>query len=387
MKTKCELIEERVQELKNDYGNLSSKELEIKYDASYSTIRKVLYKYNITDSKRTAPIKYKYLRNHIEEFKIDWIDGVLKKDQLEEKYHCPYSALSSLATSIHIKRKTAKDIVDYETLVADVINDEYTYAQLIKKYGICEQTIRKVLKEHGVEHKRDNRKYDFNFNYFDNIDDECKAYWLGFIYADGSHNPKRYSLAITLQENDSDILNEFYKDIGCEKSVKLYKNKKNNKFYAKASVQHPHLSNSLLDKGVYENKSFKIKFPGDDIVPNDLKRHFIRGYFDGDGCISIPAIDKSKVSWSIAGNYDFIYEMKIYIEDNISNYTLNVLNCSNPKIYSIQKGGRNMCMTFFNWLYEDATIYLQRKYNKFLALKEYNKEKEYEKNRRNKKAC
>lgn len=383
MKNKYELIEERVKELQNDYGKLSSKELEIKYDASYATIRKILYKYNIMDSERTAPIKYTYIHEHIDDFKTDWIDGILSKEQLKNKYHCPYTTLKSCAKKLNIKRKTMKDLVDYKSLISDVVNDKYTYKQLIEKYGICEQTIRKVLKEHGITHKRDNRKYNFNVNYFDNIDSEHKAYWLGFIYADGSHNLKKYSLTIILQQGDIDLLNEFYKDVECDKNVKLYMNT-NGKYYANALIQHKHLSETLIKQGVPNNKSFKLEFPDNNKIPYDLKRHFVRGYFDGDGCISIPT-DKSKVSWSMVGNYNFIKGIKEYIENNINNYNMNIWNCSHSKVCSIGKGGRIVCMSFFDWLYKDATIFLKRKYNKYLELKKYNEEKEIEKNRKYKK--
>ena len=44
------MLEEKIEELKADYGILSTKELEEKYDASYSILRKVMYKYNIINS-------------------------------------------------------------------------------------------------------------------------------------------------------------------------------------------------------------------------------------------------------------------------------------------------------------------------------------------------
>lgn len=385
MKKKYELVEERVDELRNDYGKLSIKELEEKYDVSYSTIRRILYKYNIIDSDRGTPIKYTYVHECIDEFKKDWTNGVLTKNELEDKYNCPYYELNSIARKFDIKRKLKKDLIDYNSLINDVVSDRYTYKELMEKYKICEQTIRRILKEHDVEHKRDHRIYQFNINYFDNINDEHKAYWLGFIYADGSHNLKRYSLSINLQKRDINILNKFYEDIECEKNVKLYKNKTNGKYYANVLVQHEHLSKTLIKQGVPNNKSFKIVFPNNKIIPYDLKRHFLRGYFDGDGCISIPKINKSKMSWSMIGNYTFINGAKEFIEDNIDNYNMNIHKCNHSEVCSIGKGGRNVCVIFLDWLYKDATIYLQRKFDKYLEIKKYNEEKEREYNERFKK--
>ena len=259
-----------------------------------------------------------------------------------------------------------------------------TYDQIMEKYNVSEHIIRTILKDNNISHKRDNRKYYFNINYFDFIDDEHKAYWLGFIYADGSHNLKRYSLYITLQQGDIDILNKFYQDIECNKNIKLYKNKTNGRYYAQVLVQHKHLSKTLIKQGVLNNKSFKIVFPDNNIVPYDLKRHFIRGYFDGDGCVSISK-NKSSMSWSMVGNRNFINDMKKYIEDSIENYNMNIHKCTHSEVCSIGKNGRHVCATFLEWLYKDATIYLQRKYDKYLEIKKYNEEKDYERSKKLKK--
>ena len=170
--------------------------------------------------------------------------------------------------------------------------------------------------------------------------------------------------------------------IDCNRIVDKLYNKQYKKFYVKAYVQHPHLSETLLKQGVPNDKSFKIRFPSDEIVPNDLKRHFIRGYLDGDGCIQAPK-DKSKMNWSIVGNYDCINEMKKYIETNILNYQINIHQKGN--VYQIGKGGRFVTQTFLDWIYKDATIYLQRKYDKYLEIVKYNKEKENERISRNEK--
>lgn len=371
---KINMLEEKIEELKADYGILSTKELEEKYDASYSILQKVMYKYNIINSNRKKPVKYKYLYEHIEEFKNDWILNILTKEELMLKYYCTYGTLNRLARKLNIKRKNKKDKIDSEALIFDVLNQSLTYKQLCQKYGVCEQTIRKILKEHNIKCHRTNRKYVFDDKYFDTIDNEHKAYWLGFIYADGSHNEKRHSLIINLKEEDSYILSQFYKDIKCVRSVKKYYNKQFNKYYAHVSVYSSHLSKSLLKQGIPHNKSFKIKFPSNDIVPYNLKRHFIRGYFDGDGCVSIPK-NNIKTNFSIAGNYDFLKGMKEHIEENIPNFKISLNKCNHSNIYSINKGGCFIVEKFLEWLYNDSTIYLQRKHDKYLKIKKNNEVK------------
>lgn len=376
--TKFERLEEDIENLKRDYFDkqISIKNLEKLYDASYSTIQRVLKKYGYITTN-FKQVKYKYLRDHEDEFIKDWINNILSIEELEKKYKCPSSNLYARSTELCIRRKTTgkKDDLIEEWLLHTLSNKE-----ICQKYNICESTLYNALRENNIntKDKWNGRKFFFNEKYFDIIDDEHKAYWLGFIYADGCHNLKKKSLSITLQKEDENHLYKFYQDINCNKQIIKILNKQYNKYYSNVFVQHPHLSQALLDKGVYQNKSFIINFPSNKVVPYELKRHFIRGYFDGDGSISIPK-DKSKMSWSIIGNYNFINGVKKYIEENIDNYFLKVYKHSvNSSIYCLSKGGRYVVNTFLDWLYKDTTIYLQRKYDKYLEIIEYNKEKKNE---------
>lgn len=232
-----------------------------------------------------------------------------------------------------------------------------------------------ILKNNGIKvGERNGRKYYFNEKYFDAIDNEHKAYWLGFIYADGSHSCKRYSLRICLKKEDAYILKEFYKDIGCNREISYFLNKQYNQEYAYAYVQHPYLSKTLLEKGVPADKSFKIIFPPDNIVPETYKKDFIRGYFDGDGCISNPKI-YYKISYSITGNYDFLNGLKKYLLKNIKTFTdIPLYKSSNSDVYTLSRGGINKVQEFLDYIYEDSTIYLKRKHELYLKLLKYKKE-------------
>ena len=305
------------------------------------------------------------------EFIEDWKDGILTKTQLENKYQCPYDAMKTRARVLHVERNSKIKQINHLNVISDWMNSNYTNEDICKKYNFSDDTLHKILHIYNLGSLLNRkRKYHFNEKYFDDISNEHKAYWLGFIYADGCHREERNSLSITLQENDEKLLQKFYEDIECDKPIRKYYNKIVDKYYTSIYVQHPHLSKTLLKQGVTNNKSFKIKFPSDEIVPNDLKRHFIRGYFDGNGCIYVPK-NRSKMRWSIVSNFDFINEMKNYIESNIPNYKINMHQIEN--VYEISKGGRFVTQIFLDWLYKDSTVYIQRKYDKYLEVLEYNR--------------
>jgi intein-encoded DNA endonuclease-like protein len=123
---------------------------------------------------------------------------------------------------------------------------------------------------------------------------------------------------------------------------------------------------NLITYGVIPNKTFIIKFP--EWMPDDLLPHFIRGYFDGDGCFYI---DKKKRSafWSVIGSSQFclklseIINSKLGIVSYISHDKRAKIGIDMLRIrkYSDIK---KIC----NWIYDNSTINLDRKYNKFLEI-------------------
>lgn len=346
--------------------------MELKYDCSYSTIQRGLKQagYKLGQPKQ---IKYKYIRENEKEFINDWENGELEIYELEQKYHCPASNIYSRARELNIKRKTKTELLNTHDIINDYCNLHMPNKDIIKKYQISESTLEKILHNNHIEKYNHGRKYYFNEEYFDVIDDEHKAYWLGFIYADGSHNTDKYSLTINLQPRDSYFLEKFLNDIECTRQLTYCYNGKYKKLYPRAYVQHPHLSSTLLEKGVDSNKSFKIKFPSDDIVPYDLKRHFVRGYFDGDGCLCNPKEFKN-IAYSFIGNIEFLNGLQNFLVHNIEDYKEGVLRKTNPngKIYQFGHGGRFITQKFLDWLYEGSTIYLERKHDIYNKLLNYN---------------
>lgn len=117
---------------------------------------------------------------------------------------------------------------------------------------------------------------------------------------------------------------------------------------------------NLIDKGVVPRKSLILKFPTEEQVPTELIRHFIRGYFDGDGCISNPL--KRAISVSLLGTNDFLKkcletigheDRKLIKDKRNTNVQMFILN------------GKN-AINFLNLMYKDSNVFLQRKYYRYL---------------------
>lgn len=212
-------------------------------------------------------------------------------------------------------------------------------------------------------------KYSYDNEYFKEINSIEKAYWLGFVYADGyisiSRNGYGKEFAIELQGSDYKHLKKFNKSINGNIEVKRFKTKcnLNNKIYDSCSIRiySKDFVNNLIKQGVTTNKSYSIKLPDiDDIYMS----HFIRGYFDGDGCICESKRKKHtntiKCDFT-CGCEEFLLQLRKYLLNvGVNSYMIK----ENNKPYKLVIGGLNNCNRFLEYIYKDASVYLDRKYKK-----------------------
>ncbi|MBQ0113545.1 MAG: LAGLIDADG family homing endonuclease, partial [Bacteroidales bacterium] len=147
-------------------------------------------------------------------------------------------------------------------------------------------------------------KYTINQDYFEIIDNEWKAYWLGFLYADGCNNLKwnekknkmNCTLKISLKYSDYGHLNKLRESLQSDAPIKYRDVRLKDKIYKDCEINfcNEKICRDLNNLGCTPNKSLTLKFPNEDILPKEYIRHFIRGYFDGDGCIHINLNEDNK---------------------------------------------------------------------------------------------
>ena len=137
--------------------------------------------------------------------------------------------------------------------------------------------------------KEKNKKYICNNSYFENIDTQEKAYWLGFIYADGyiGKNNNNGRFGISLSTEDIDHLYKFKESIESSHPINKYRVSSGYKIgaeYCRIIICEEKLVNDLIKQGCVYNKTNILSPPN---IDKKLRRHFIRGYMDGDGSIII----------------------------------------------------------------------------------------------------
>ena len=227
-------------------------------------------------------------------------------------------------------------------------------------------------KKYRYKISKASKKYSFNEHYFDNIDNEHKAYWLGFLMSDGYNHESKSCVALRLQSNDREILEKFKEDINYSGPIYTINRciKGKNRNYCELNLCSPILSKALSDIGCIQGKTYLLKFPN---LDNNLVQHFIRGYFDGDGCLSIiPRKDRtlnSKVyQFNIVGKKEVMELVQSIIcnECNVAKTTISTRTGNFAK--AIHWTGKNVVTRIMNYLYHDATVYLKRKHDKYLEL-------------------
>lgn len=203
-------------------------------------------------------------------------------------------------------------------------------------------------------------KYTLDDSYFEKIDTERKAYWLGFLYADGCvvYNKINKAVILMLHIDDKYIIEEFNSDLKSDRNIVI-----TSTGYARLAIGNKKLAQDLINLGCVPRKSLILKFPTEDIVPTELINHFIRGYMDGDGCISVykkmrknrkTPINTCEIKF--IGTYDMLYGIKKYFKSD-----KNVLiNKHSPKSCQISFTGKKY-REIVDSLYNDATVYLTRK--------------------------
>jgi len=205
-----------------------------------------------------------------------------------------------------------------------------------------------------------NKRHNFNENFFEIIDSEEKAYWLGFIAADGNLSSKTqktslnpsYKLTILLSEDDYTHLIKFNEVV--EHNYLPYISKGQ---YNQVILNSKKMFNDLISKGITPKKSLTLLPPKN--VPDELIRHWIRGYFDGDGSV-YSSFRQQDLRISILGTKEVLefISLKTKIETRI-----DIKNKS--RIYKLNFTRKDKVKQFYDYIYFNSFIYLERKRQKF----------------------
>lgn len=209
------------------------------------------------------------------------------------------------------------------------------------------------------------RVFTLDEHYFDKIDSEEKAYFLGYLFADGHNSITKGTIRLRLAEKDESILVKFKSIINCgvplkRKIVKIKTHTVNEVGLYLYSI---HMCRILESYGMTQQKSFTLEFPKK--VKKKWLGHFIRGYFDGDGSVHIDP--RGNLNISICSSKRFLDGLNEILQPVIG-WQVNLSKHRKSDVYYLEYSGNLCCINFYNYVYKNATIFLDRKRIRFIEI-------------------
>lgn len=237
--------------------------------------------------------------------------------------------------------------------------------RLARVYQMAYNSIRSILKVRKVP-LRGKRRYEFDESFFDEVDSETKAYWLGFLYAEG--NLHRSTLSIKLASVDQDHLLAFKQALQAQQPLAKVKDK--DAYVLKiCSVSLVPRLNRL---GIFPNKNARLRFP---TLPDALKLHFVRGFFDGDGWFAKSKPKDMQVEswqWAVCSRTrKFLEKIREVINPAIGrpsagSFVKRVYRTQAGEArvaWTLTYGGNPLVRAIRDALYREATLFLRRKFD------------------------
>jgi len=212
-----------------------------------------------------------------------------------------------------------------------------------------------------------NSKYSCNHDFFSK-DNELSFYWAGFIAADGCAYKKGESktLNVALAEKDLAHLLKFKADINFDGVIhrsiskhSLTNPKWNDSIKRSLQISSPQIFEDLKRFNIEPNKTLIYTFPNW-LKTHKLVNHFMRGYVDGDGSFYN---DKSRkrICFELRGTQLFLIDFKDILESSFSKKSN--INVTTPDSTSkIKYSGKKIVPQIVDFLYKNANIYMNRKY-------------------------
>lgn len=282
-----------------------------------------------------------------------------------QKISVPYVSIKETLEKKHIDK-----------IIDDYMNGKSSH-KLAAELNTHASYILELLKKHNI-HVRNmsecHRIYPINETFFDIIDTQEKAYFLGFLYADGCNHQTSNAITIDIERDDEEILEKFAKLIyleNPEEKIKNYDrvNELTGKIYYSSVLNiHSKYMCGILDKhGCVQRKTKVLTFP--QWLDKNLIRHFIRGYYDGDGSLHLDFRKGRSSSFKITSTFEFVTEIKKIIKIELNLHTC-LKKATNSDVYDVSNSGSRLVEKVLDWFYIDSTIYLERKHHLYILLKD-----------------
>ena len=266
-------------------------------------------------------------------------------------------------------------------LVCDLYTSGSSRRQLERLFKCSQGPIMRILKNNNIKIRNrgcwDRKNYNRHtliFDYFNNIDSDEKAYWLGYITSDGTISKDNYRVSLT--SKDLEIIEKFKRCINATQPIStvISYDEERKKTYTRYLIQinSKEFVSYLLKHGVTNEKSCECNFPTE-IINKKLIPSYLRGLFDGDGSVSKVSEKSIRISF-IATRTILNYIQKFLLKLKIKKHPIyNIMKHKSKKYKMYQTHYFKDSMKILNIIYENSKneVRLNRKYNIYKSMSEH----------------
>jgi Mor family transcriptional regulator len=331
-----------------------------RYEVSDKHIYYLLKKRGITLRRRSGVGK---VLNQAQEAEMvasyqQGIDAV----QLARRYGVGSTTVYTVLARYGVQRRTNSEIFRklspaQEAEILASYQHGLAASQIASRYGIHDQTVYNILERHRVTRRTLSEAaitYPRNEHAFDVIDNEEAAYWLGFIAADGNVSNGR--LRIGLSTKDADHVRKFAGWLA--PSMPIYTGTNNHgRPVSTVDIGSKYLVETLGTHGIVPRKTYVMKrLPS---VPHALMRHLIRGFIDADGYLSL-RVEAGARFGVVALNREIVAEIQDWFIQELGVRRTALIHSA--RVWHYRQYGTLQVSKIAAYLYRDASVYLDRKY-------------------------
>ena len=307
---------------------------------------------------------------------IEMFQNGMNVTAISREVSIPYRTINNFLIENNIKEVKHCKLSDEKiSCIIKMIKAGIHVSEISRTVGSTYDTIKNLANENGLEllefkMPRSEKNANFVDDYFSVINTEEKAYYLGLIYTDGYvriHNGG-YFLGIQLKRSDESVIKKLAKELKCGNDFYYCQRQTNiglGDFITFETCNSKQLFDDLavfdvVPNKTYNSESFKnIK----EKIPRNLIRHFLRGLVDGDGTI-VSRKKHNKVIAVYQNSEKFCQDFNSLLKESYGENNFKVdISSHRPGMYQVRYRRINDIKKICGFLYKDATIFLQRKYD------------------------
>lgn len=237
--------------------------------------------------------------------------------------------------------------------IINLFNEGMTHKEIARIVKMYPSNVARFLKNQGynIPNRSEIRRV-IDENHFVDLNNKEVQYWIGMLATDGNLDALRNRIKLALKDEDHII--KFNKFLG----NKLNINKDRKQFRLQYSNKEAY--ETLVSYGITDRKTYKLKLT----IP--ITWDMLRGIIDGDG--SYTKINNFGIRCSIvSASESFISQIENFLVLHEIDYSFSIEPRIEP-LYVINIHKKTAITKLLNNIYNDATVYLERKYQRVLTL-------------------